>query len=210
VVKVHYFFDPMCGWCYGASPLVSVLADMPEFEMVYHPGGMISKRAIDSSFRQHILQADKQIAEMTKVYFGDAYKARVAGEGEFVIDSYLPTQAFLVGIEMDIVPHLMLQAIQEAHYQEGKELDKPESLQALAVSLGLDESVWKAKMASSAAIMMREIEISHELMGSLRVNGYPTIIIEKNGTLSRLAHGSYYGKPTEWKNYLATLVSTLI
>ncbi|MGU3847546.1 DsbA family protein, partial [Vibrio diabolicus] len=22
MVTVHYFFDPMCGWCYGASPLI--------------------------------------------------------------------------------------------------------------------------------------------------------------------------------------------
>ena len=59
---------------------------MPEFEITYHPGGMIPKRAIDPSFRQHILPADKQIAGMTKAHFGDAYKARVASKGEFVVD----------------------------------------------------------------------------------------------------------------------------
>jgi putative protein-disulfide isomerase len=205
MVKVHYFFDPMCGWCYGASSLIAVLADMPEFEVVYHPGGMIPKRAIDPSFRHHILQADKQIADRTQVHFGEAYKARVAGEGEFVIDSYLPTQAFLVGIEMGIAPHLMLKAIQAAHYQDGRELDKPEALQTLAVSLGLDEATWQAKMASSAAVMMSEIERSHELMGPLQVNGYPTILIEKKGKLQRLTHSAYYGKPDEWKGYLSTL-----
>lgn len=196
----------MCGWCYGASSLVAVLADMPECEIVYHPGGMIPKRAIDPSFRRHVLQADKQIADMTKAHFGEAYKARVAGEGEFVIDSYLPTQAFFVGIEMGIAPHLMLKAIQEAHYQEGKELDKPEALKALAVSLGLDGAIWETKMVNSAAVMMAEIKIAHDLMGQLQVSGYPTMIIEKDGKLQRLAHGSYYGKPVEWKNYLATLV----
>ncbi|EOD5239980.1 DsbA family protein, partial [Vibrio parahaemolyticus] len=25
MVTVHYFFDPMCGWCYGASPLIEAL-----------------------------------------------------------------------------------------------------------------------------------------------------------------------------------------
>lgn len=206
MVKVHYFFDPMCGWCYGATSLVGILAEMPEFEMVYHPGGMIPKRATDPSFRQHILQADGQIAAMTKVHFGDAYKARVAGTDEFIIDSYLPTQTLLVGIAMGIKPHVMLKAIQEAHYQDGKALDKPEVLQALAVSLGLNEATLKEKMAGAEPMMMKEIKASHKLMGQLQVSGYPTLIIKKDGQLVRLPLSAYYGKPMEWKAYLATLV----
>jgi len=206
MVKVHYFFDPMCGWCYGATALVEILAEMSEFEITYHPGGMIPKRAIDPAFRQHILQADGQIAAMTKARFGDVYKARVASNGEFVIDSYLSTRAFLVGIEMGIEPHLMLKAIQQAHYQEGKEINKPEALQALAVTLGLDEVTWKDKMAGSEPVMMKAIQESHRLMGQMQVSGYPTLIIEKNGQLMPLAHSYYYGQPVEWKAYLTTLL----
>lgn len=206
MVKVHYFFDPMCGWCYGATSLIGILAEMTEFEIHYHPGGMIPKRAIDPSFRQHILQADSQIATMTKAHFSDAYKARVANSGEFVLDSYLPTQAFLVGIEMGIEPHIMLKAIQEAHYQEGKELDKSEELQALAITLGINETTWKTKMVDSKALMMEKIKESHTLMSQMQVSGYPTLIIEQDGRLQRLSHSSYYGKPTEWKTYLTSLI----
>ncbi|ETI58762.1 DsbA family protein [Marinomonas profundimaris] len=206
MVKVHYFFDPMCGWCYGASSLIKTLAEMPGFEMTYHPGGMIPKRAIDPSFRQHILQADSQIATMTKAKFGEVYKARVASSGEFVIDSYLPTQAFMVGIEMGIEPHVMLKAIQLAHYQDGKALDKPEALKALAVSLGLDEATWTEKMAGAEPAMMKVIEDSQTLMDQLQVNGFPTLIMEKDGQLIRLPHSTYYGKPIEWKAHLTSLI----
>jgi len=206
MVKVHYFFDPMCGWCYGATSLIGILAEMTEFEIHYHPGGMIPKRAIDPSFRQHILQADSQIATMTKAHFGDTYKARVANNSEFVLDSYLLTQAFLVGIEMGIEPHLMLKTIQEAHYQDGKELDKLEALQALAVTIGLDEATWKVKMAEATPTMMEKIQESQKLMGQLQVSGFPTLIMEKDGQLVRLPHSSYYGKPTEWKTYLTSLI----
>ncbi|MBU2236942.1 MAG: DsbA family protein, partial [Gammaproteobacteria bacterium] len=133
MVKVHYFFDPMCGWCYGATALVEILAEVSEFEITYHPGGMIPKRAIDPSFRQHILQADSQIAAMTKAHFGDAYKARVAGAGDFIVDSYSTTRAFLVGQDMGIEAHKMLAAIQKAHYQDGKHLDELNVLADLAV-----------------------------------------------------------------------------
>jgi putative protein-disulfide isomerase len=206
MVKVHYFFDPMCGWCYGATALVEILAEVPEFEITYHPGGMIPKRAIDPSFRQHILQADSQIATMTKAHFGDAYKARVAGAGDFIVDSYSTTRAFLVGQDMGIEAHKMLAAIQKAHYQDGKHLDELNVLADLAVSMGLDKTTWNKKMAGSEANMMNQVEESHQLMGQMQVSGYPTFIIEKDDRLMRLPHSNYYGKAEEWKNYLAGLV----
>ena len=206
MVKVHYFFDPMCGWCYGATALVEILAEVPEFEITYHPGGMIPKRAIDPSFRQHILQADCQIATMTKAHFGDAYKARVTGAGDFIVDSYSTTRAFLVGQDMGIEAHKMLAAIQKAHYQDGKHLDELNVLADLAVSMGLDKTTWSGKMADSEAKMLSQVQESHDLMGQLQVSGYPTFILEKDDRLTRLPHSNYYGKTKEWKNYLAELV----
>lgn len=205
MINVHYFFDPMCGWCYGATALVEILAEMPEFDVVYHPGGMIPKRAIDPSFRQHILQADSQIATMTKVHFGNAYKARVVDAGDYIVDSYSTTRAFLVGQEMGIEAYKMLAAIQKAHYQDGKHLDELDVLADLAVSMGLDKTTWNEKMADSEANMMNQVEESHSLMGKWRISGYPTMIIEKDGKLIWLEHSKYYGRTAEWKSYLTGL-----
>lgn len=199
MVNVHYFFDPMCGWCYGASPLIGVLAATPGFKIIYHPGGMIMKQAIDPAFRQHILQADRKIAAMTGVHFGEAYQARVAGAGEFVVDSYAPTCAFLVGQEMGIAADIMLETLQKAHYQDGKHLDELNVLAELAVSIGLDEIEWNQNMVKFEPEMMDIIKESHRLMGQMQVSGYPTLIIEKDGKLERLEHTQFYGKRTEWK-----------
>ena len=204
MVTVHYFFDPMCGWCYGASALIEVLANHSEFDIIYHPGGMIPKRAIDSSFRQHILQADSQIAAMTNVHFGEAYKARVSGAGDYVVDSYSTTRAFFVGQEMGIEAHKMLAALQVAHYQDGKHLDEWDTLAELAVSMGLDEAIWNEKMAVSEPEMTQAIKTSHQLMTQMQVSGFPTLIIEKDDRLIRLPHSNYYGKAEEWKSYLTS------
>lgn len=206
MLKVHYFFDPMCGWCYGASSLVEVLANMPEFKIRYHPGGMIPKRAIEPSFRQHILQADKRIAEMTKVSFGENYIARVKGTEEYVVDSLLPIQAMVAGEKMGIDYHAMLTALQKAHYQEGKHLHKPEVLAELAVSLGLDIAEWEKTMAQSESEMKTEITQSHLLMSQMQISGYPTFIVEKGDDLFTLSHNRYYGQTTAWKAYLADLI----
>ncbi|MBJ7554376.1 DsbA family protein [Marinomonas spartinae] len=206
MLKVHYFFDPMCGWCYAASSLVEVLANMQAFEILYHPGGMIPKRAIEPSFRQHILQADKRITEMTKVPFGDNYIARVKGPEEYVVDSLLPTQAMIAGEKMGIDRHTMLVALQKAHYQEGKHLHEPEVLAELALSLGLDKAEWEKTMTQSSHAMKSEITQSRQLMSQMQVSGFPTFILEKDVTWMPLSHSAFYGKPTEWKAYLSNLL----
>jgi putative protein-disulfide isomerase len=206
MLKVHYFFDPMCGWCYAASSLAAVLAEMPEFDVAYHPGGMIPKRALDASFRQHILQADKQIAQMTKAHFGEAYINRVKGTEDYVVDSMVTTQAIIVADEMGIDNHTMLAKLQNAHYQDGKHLHELDVLAELAVSLGLDKTTWNKKMADSEANMMNQVKESHQLMGKMQVSGYPTFIIEKNSKFIWLEHSKYYGKTPEWKHYLTTFI----
>ncbi|MDA1378979.1 hypothetical protein PCI56_02820 [Plesiomonas shigelloides subsp. oncorhynchi] len=37
---VHYIYDPLCGWCYGAAPLIDVLHQMPEIQICLHAGGL--------------------------------------------------------------------------------------------------------------------------------------------------------------------------
>ncbi len=50
MVKVHYFYDPMCGWCYGATALLETLLASDNLELIYHPGGMINRQTISPSF----------------------------------------------------------------------------------------------------------------------------------------------------------------
>ena len=85
--KIHYFYDPMCGWCYGATALISALnnfATENNWQVVMHPGGMIARRPIENGFRQHILSADEHIASLTKAEFGENYRARVASRQPLV------------------------------------------------------------------------------------------------------------------------------
>lgn len=205
MVKVHYFFDPMCGWCYGASSLIEALNDSSDFELIYHPGGMMRRQAIDPSFRQHILRSDEMIAEKTGAVFGDAYKDRVLSKQELVFDSYLATRAILVAEEMGLNPFSMLKAVQATHYQEGGHIEVLDTLKALAVQQGLDESVWIEKMQQAETTVSDAIVETQKLMGQLQVNGYPTLIVESKGKMVRLPHSSFYQQPLKWKDYLSEL-----
>lgn len=206
MIKVHYFFDPMCGWCYGATPLIEALLNTQQFELIYHPGGMIGKREIDPSFRQHILTHDAKIASETGAHFGEDYKAIVNSSDPFILDSFLPTRSIIAAEEMGIEPMTMLKAIQQAHYQQGEPVYTAEILEQIAASLQIDVQKWQEKMSRAEKSTQIRIQESHALMGELQVGGYPTLIAEINDQLIRLPHSLYYKKVSEWEKYLSTLL----
>ena len=206
MVKVHYFFDPMCGWCYGASSLIEALNNSADFELTYHPGGMMCRQAIDPSFRQHILRSDEMIAEKTGAVFGDAYKSRVVSNQELVFDSYLATRAILVAEDMGLNLFTMLKAIQASHYQDGGHIEVLDTLKELAVQYGLDESIWVKKMHQSEASVANAIFETQKLMSQSQVNCYPTLIAKVKGEWIKLPHGSYYQRPEEWKTFVNQLL----
>lgn len=205
MVTVHYFFDPMCGWCYGASPLIEALMDTSQFKVELHPGGMIEKRAIEPEFRQHIINSDTRIATETGATFGEAYLQRVKSEDAFVLDSYLPTQAILSAEKMGLNSWHMLKTIQSAHYQLGLKVNEASTLKAIAESLGLANDAWEQNMTLSEAELNERIRSSRQLMRQLHVGGYPTLIAEVNGEYLTLPHSTYYDKPAQWKLALQKL-----
>ena len=40
--RLHYLFDPLCGWCYGVAPLIDAAAELPGLEIEVHRGEMLS------------------------------------------------------------------------------------------------------------------------------------------------------------------------
>ena len=62
---LHYVFDPLCGWCYAARPLLRRLIDSlgDALPIRFHPGLLFaSPRTIDPAYREHIIAADRRIA----------------------------------------------------------------------------------------------------------------------------------------------------
>lgn len=208
MVKVHYFFDPMCGWCYGATSLLAAMAANSEVHLEFHPGGMIDNKAIDPSFRKHILEHDERIAKLTGATFGDGYVQRVQSNEEVVLDSFITARAILTAEQLGLSPLEMLKATQHAHYVEGKQVNHPEVLKELAVNLGLEGTQWHKAMNANVGIEQEEINKSQLLMQKLQVYGYPTLILEVNNELIKLPHTEFYGKPDEWRRLVDSYIQS--
>lgn len=205
MVKVHYFYDPMCGWCYGATGLIETLQASDNVELIYHPGGMIKRQVIAQSFKEQILKSDEQIGNLTGAVFTAPYKARLQSAENLVFDSYLAITAIVVAEENGVNPLNMLKAIQAAHFQHGKQVELLLTLQEIALSYGLDKTLWQEKMQQAESKVTELVQASHRLMEHYQVQGYPTLIVETTNGPKHLSHAAYYQNISEWKKIVSTL-----
>ena len=60
---LHYIYDPLCGWCYGAKPLIDAAREI--VPVVAHSGGMMTgshRRPVSTQLRDYVMPHDKRIA----------------------------------------------------------------------------------------------------------------------------------------------------
>ncbi|MGC9422796.1 DsbA family protein [Vibrio sp.] len=202
MVKVHYFFDPMCGWCFGASPLLETLAEMPTITLKLHPGGMLPRSELAAEFRAHILEADQQISLVTGQVFGEAYRSRIASQQPLIVDSYLTAQAIIAAEALQGLGLAMLKKIQQAHYQRGLTVAEPEVLAQLASQLGIEHDKWHNAMQQAKSDLPATIANSQQLMAQYQLRGFPSMMIElANGQWRSVQPSVYYGKLDQWQAF---------
>lgn len=201
MVTAHYIFDPMCGWCYGAGSLIGQLGRMEGVQLVLHPGGMMRKTAIDAGFRRHILEADQRIEAQTGQPFGAPYLERVAGGASLVLDSYITAQAVMAAGRVGLAEVAMLQSIQQAHYQKGLPVYRPETLCALAHQLGIGPEAWAQVMSRAGEALEAAVRRTRQLMEQFGLGGFPSLLMEREGQWQAVGLSRFYGRPDEWQTF---------
>lgn len=208
--KLHYIFDPLCGWCYAASPLLAALSERfgDELELVFHPGLLFAEpREIEPSYREHIISADLRIAALAGVEFGAAYINRVRTAPVLRYHSEPPAVAVMAVNALR--PELglrMLEAIQKAHYQQGEDVSDMLTLNKLARMLGLDTDTFAQALINMQQILPSIAAEARNLMHAVGGNGFPTLVLERNGEYQKLDHNDAYGKPYVLSNSVARLI----
>ncbi|ATO32710.1 hypothetical protein DZA65_01784 [Dickeya dianthicola] len=87
---LHYVFDPLCGWCYGASPTVAALAYHPAFRLELSPSGLFADegaRSMNDEFAAYAWSNDQRIARLTGQPFSERYRQQVLGDRQQAFDS---------------------------------------------------------------------------------------------------------------------------
>lgn len=183
-IRLTCLFDPLCGWCYGASPVLRALLERG-YALELAPSGMfcgVRAGLMNEQFASYAWTNDLRIARLTRQRFTEQYRRNVLGDRSGWFDSGAATLA------LTAVAHTAahrefdaLEGIQQARYVAGRDVTAPAVLASVLRSLDLgpaaelilapDEALLSANRArvASARTLMRQFD----------VNGVPALIVEK-------------------------------
>ena len=197
---LHYIFDPLCGWCYAAAPLIDAARGVPGLTVRFHSGGMLAganRRSITPQWRDYVMPHDRRIAQLTGQPFGEAYFEGLLRDTTAVMDSAPPTTAILVAEEIAGRGLDMLHRLQRAHYAEGRRIADYKELESLATELGLEAAAFAGAFERlSGAATDAHFRASREWLDRVGGQGFPTLVLEQaDGALARLDIGPFLGQP---------------
>lgn len=207
---LHYIFDPLCGWCYGAAPLVDAARAVPGLTVKLHGGGMMTgnnRRQITPAWRGYVLPHDRRIEQLSGQPFGDAYLNGLLNDTTAMMDSEPPITAILAAEALAGQGLDMLHHVQRAHYVQGLRIAELSVLVELAQQLGMDGAAFGAAYAQqSGAATQQHIAASRALLAQVGGQGFPTFVLDDGtGKLSMIDIGAFLGQPAKLQARLASV-----
>lgn len=206
---LHYVYDPFCGWCYGAAPLLSAASDLEGLKIVPHGGGMLagdSSKRMSAEWREFVRPHETRITALSGQKFGDAYQAGTQFNYDVALDSAPPTAAMLAAEDINTSGLQMLKRLQTAYYVDGRPIADRAELTRIACELGLDEARFSAAFDRASAKLAEHFEETRTLLQRVGGRGFPTLVLEKDGKLEMLPLGQFLGKPDEFRLSLKSLL----
>lgn len=204
---LHYIFDPFCGWCYGATPLIEAALGVPGVTLELHASGMLigpNRRIVTHEMREFLLVHDQRITQLSGRVFGTSYSDGLLRENGTVLDSEPPTIAVLAAEMLTGRGMAMLDRVQRAFFVEGRRISDPSVLVLLAVDLGVSGEVFRKVYSELKGLPTRQhIRASRQLLQNVGGVGVPTLILEENqGSMRTLDLGVWLGRPVAFLHAL--------
>jgi putative protein-disulfide isomerase len=183
-MKLTYFFDPLCSWCFGFSPVIKQLHksyhELLELEVI--SGGMITGEESGpvGEVASYIKTAYRDVERVSGIQFGDTFVQDVLKNGTTVFNSLTPSLAMSV-IKRDRPEQVFLYAADLNHkiFKEGKAPENLEWYRPLARKYDMVPKYFLDSMHSEE--IQRNTIMDFMKTQQFGVNGFPTLLLEKNG-----------------------------
>ena len=205
--KLHVIYDPFCGWCWGAAPLIQAAREIDGLEIALHGGGMMAgnnRQQMTHSLRDFILPHAQRITELSGQRFGEGYLAMLNDTAVW-LDSTPPTMAIAAAAqwsrELD-----MLHRVQATHFTEGRRIGEARVLTDIAEELGIPRQEFAVALATALQSAGDHIRESRALLQQVGGAGFPTFALESNGGFEMLASAQYLGKPGAWREMMEKIL----
>ena len=192
MVNITYLLDPLCGWCYGASPVLQQLGQLPGIQLELAPTGLFAGaggRTLDAEFAQYAWANDMRIQKLTGQRFSEKYRSEVLGKLGSRFDSTATTLALTaVALTAPTRELAALKVLQQARYVQAldtcdgtvvAQLLREMQLEAAADLLLADDA---QLLAANAARLVK----AQGLKQAFGAQGVPALIVKG----SRLLRGN--------------------
>ncbi|WJV64240.1 DsbA family protein [Pectobacteriaceae bacterium C52] len=208
---LHYIFDPLCGWCYAAAPLIRAARKIEGLPIILHAGGMMTgpgRRRITAEWRDYIQPHDRRIAQISGQPFGDGYFNGLLWDITAILDSEPPITAILAAETLGKRGTDLLERLQNAHYVEGLRISDLPVLIKMAAEIDLDVTSFEAAYARWCGLPTRKhIEESRLWLTQSGGAGFPTLVFAVDDIYTTINIASWLGRPEQWHDYLTKLVA---
>jgi putative protein-disulfide isomerase len=185
--RIFYIHDPMCSWCYAFSQSWTALQrDLPgNIEVVCLVGGLApdTMQPMPLETQQMVQQAWRRIEQSVPgVHFNWEFWSRNTP----IRSTYPACRAVLAAKKQRVdAEGEMIKAIQAAYYRQAKNPSLPETLQACAQTIGLDEAIFSRDLVS----VETQLQLQQDIQSArqMDVYSYPSLRLEYKGKVFPIA-----------------------
>ncbi|VTU09398.1 Uncharacterised protein [Actinobacillus indolicus] len=204
-MKIYYLFDPLCGWCYGASATLQKINEIYPAELL--PTGLFyqSGRKMDADFARYAWSNDQRIEKLTGQPFSQAYLENVLqGQGEFnSANSLLALTAVQqIAPEKELA---VLSALQTARYVDGLDNADLTVVEQVLHKLNLSQVVLLLREQSTKVALEQRLQFGQQLANHCGVQVVPQLIVEKDERLHIVPSQLLYGDGKLLVDYIDAL-----
>lgn len=175
-------FDPLCGWCYGASPALVALRAQEDFAIDLVPAGLFSDEGafpMSAAFAAHAWEADQRIARLSGLRFTERYRTNVLENRTSKVDSG-PAILALTAVRLAAPEREFetLEAIQQVRYVEGRDNADPLVIAEVLADLGLADAATRFVAADEDLVAANSARVAdgRAEMHRFGARGVPTLI----------------------------------
>jgi putative protein-disulfide isomerase len=199
-MRITYLFDPLCGWCYGAGPVLEQLAQLDDVTLSLAPTGLFAgegARPMDKNFAAYAWQNDERIARLTGQRFSEAYRTRVLDAVGNMFDSAPATLGLVaVGLTEPARELEALKLLQRACYVDGRDNASLEVVAEVLEQAEFAAAAGRVRAPDDAlmAAYRTRIEAARVDMARFGVNGVPALIVGEGAARRLLSSSVLFGR----------------
>jgi len=198
---LHYLFDPLCGWCYAATPALSAASEVPAVHIELLPTGLFAgagARPMNAEFAAYAWSNDQRIESLTGQRFTEQYRERVLGDRRRLFDSGPATLAltavFLTAPAKELEA---LKAIQHARYVDGQDTTSLETLAGVLRGIGLEQAAMRVAQPDEELLAANRARMdrAQALMREFGARGVPTLVAQSGAKRWVVNNADFYANP---------------